>query len=94
MNYWWIVAKDPESGKTNLIFGSDKSEEDARLQGLEMLGGLDFDIKKFPTRDRNSASSMMRGKKLSQGEGLHRSTRRIGRDKTLRRILEKRRSHL
>jgi len=91
MNYWWIVVKDPETGKTNLVFGSDKSEDDARLQGLETLGGLDFEIKKLPTRDRNSASAMMRGKKLSQGEGLHRATRRIGRNKTLNRLLSKRR---
>ena len=56
--YWWLVARD-DKGQRYLIFGSDKNEDDARQKGLE-LGMLDFEIKKFPTRDLASASHMLK----------------------------------
>ena len=56
--YWWLVAKE-DSGQRYLIFGSDKSEEEARQKGFE-LGMSDFDIKRFPTRDVNAASHMLK----------------------------------
>jgi len=55
--YWWLVAND--KGQRYLIFGSDKGEEDARQKGLEM-GMVDFGIKKFPTRDLDTASHMLK----------------------------------
>lgn len=90
--YYWIVSRDPESGKPYLIFGGDsRSEDDARTKALEMLGSLDFAIRRFPTRDIRSASRMLRGVRLGRGEGLHKSSERIGHDRTLRRRLLRRR---
>lgn len=88
--YWWLVVPDPETGRTNLIFGSDKNEDEAREKGLEMLGGLDFDVKMYPTRNRNEASAFHRGKRLEDGEGLKRSSQRLGHEKTLNRIMKRR----
>lgn len=84
--YWWIVAHDPETGKPYLVFGSDKSEEDARQKGLEMLAGIDFDIKRYPTRDLGTASAYLRGKRLERTHSLRESSKRIGHTKSLRRL--------
>lgn len=56
--YWWLVAKD-EKGQRYLIFGSEKGEDDARQKGFEM-GLVDFEIKRFPTRDVGAASHMLK----------------------------------
>lgn len=86
--YWWIVSQD-ESGKPYLIFGSAVSESEARQKGLEMLAGMDFTIKQFPTRDLGAASAFLRGKRLEHGEGLRKSSQRIGHEKSLKRDLKK-----
>ena len=57
-DYFWIVAQD-ESGQRYLIFGSDRSSEDARRVGFEM-GMNDFEIKKMPTRDLPTASHYLK----------------------------------
>lgn len=88
--YYWLVAKG-EDGKTFLIFGSEHSEEECRQKGLEMLQGVDFQVVRLPTRDLATASSMWRGKRLDVGEGLHRSTQRLGHDKSIRRLRRKQR---
>lgn len=82
--YYWIVARDPDTNKPYLIFGSDRDEASARQKGLEMLGGLDFEIKCYPTKDLGSASAYFRGKRLEHGAGLKASTQRIGHDRSLR----------
>lgn len=87
--YWWIVTRD-EDGRPHLVFGSDISEEDARQKGLEMLGGMDFLIKKYPTRDTDMASAFFRGKRLENGEGLKRASQRIGHERSVKRLLRKR----
>jgi len=56
--YWWIVAQD-DSGQKYLIFGSDRSSDDARQKGLEMGMG-DFEIRKFPSRDIATCSHMLK----------------------------------
>ena len=56
--YWWLVAQD-ETGQKYLIFGSDKSCDEARSHGFE-LGMNDFEIKKFPTRSLPQASHMLK----------------------------------
>ena len=88
--YYWLVARG-EDGKTFLILGSDKSEEDARQKGLEMLGGLDFKVRRYPTMDRDAASSLYRGNRLERGEGLRQSAQRLGHEKSLRRLRRKQR---
>ena len=89
--YYWIVAKDPETGKPYLIFGSDKDEADARQKGLEMLGGVDFEIKRYPTRDMATASAFLRGKRLEQSGSLGTAGKRIGHDKSLKRLRRRQR---
>lgn len=76
--YWWLVAREPQTGRTFLIFGSEESEEDARSKGLEMLCGLDFDIKPLPTRNQARASSLLKGYKLEKSHSLKDASRRLG----------------
>lgn len=83
--YYWLHARD-ESGKSYLIFGSDKDENDARQKGLELLGGQDFDIKRYPTRDLATASSFLRGKRLEITHSLQEAHKRIGHNKSLKRL--------
>jgi len=87
-NYYWLVARD-ENGKPYLIFGGD-SEVEARQKGLEMLGGLDFEIRSYPTRHEPTASSYLRGKRLEDTHSLKESSRRIGHSKSLRRLRQRR----
>ncbi len=87
--HYWIVCKDPETGTPNLIYG-DKDETKARQKAFEMLGGIDFELKRFPTRDLGTASAMLRGKRLEDGEGLHKAKERLGHERTLKRMLHKR----
>jgi hypothetical protein len=84
--YYWIVTRDPASNKPYLVFGSDKSESDARDKGLSMLGGLDFRIKRLPTRDVGKASGYVRGSRLEQGQGLHTASQKQGHEKSLERL--------
>jgi hypothetical protein len=90
--HYWIAARD-ETGKPYLIYGCpDRDGEDgARNKAFEMLGGLDFDIKRYPTRSLSEASAFHRGKRLESGEGLKASTQRLGHEKSVARRLARRR---
>ena len=79
--YWWIGCTD--NSRQTLIFGSDKSEEDARQKGLEMLPGTNFTIKRLPTRDLATASSMWKGLRLEQTHNLHKSLKHLTHEKGL-----------
>lgn len=83
-NYYWLVCRD-EQGKSYLVFGGD-DESEARQKGLEMLGGIDFEIKRYPTRDKDTASAYYRGVRLEQGEGLSKARQRIGHEKSIKRL--------
>ena len=83
--YYWIVTRD-ETGKPYLIFGSETSESEARQKGLEMLSGMDFEVREFPTRDLSAASAYYRGRRLDNGEGLSAASQRIGHNKSLDRL--------
>jgi len=94
--HWWIITRDPDTGRPYLIygapdFGSDGGEEAARAKGIEMLGGLNFEIKRYPTRTLSEASAFHRGKRLESGEGLRASTQRLGHEKSVARRLARRR---
>ncbi len=84
--YYWIVTRDSETGRPYLVFGSDKDEADARQKGLELLGGMDFEIKRYPTRDLNTASAYLRGKRLEETHSLRSAGKRIGHSKSLARL--------
>ncbi len=87
--YWWIATH--EEGKPYLILATGcNNESEARQYGMETLGGLDFEIKQYPTRDRNQASAYYRGKRLTEGVGLHKASQRIGHNKSLKRMLKRR----
>ena len=87
--HFWIVAKDPDTMRPYLIYGSSRSSEECRQKGLELLGNIDFEIKKYPTRDLNTASAFLRGKRLEQSGSLGTAGKRIGHDKSLRRLRRK-----
>lgn len=82
--HYWIVTQD-EDGKPYLVYGG-VSEDEARQKGLEMLGGMDFEIKRFPTRDLSTASSYLRGRRLEQTSSLREAGRKIGHNKSLKRL--------
>lgn len=88
--HWWIGAVDTETGRQHLIygapdFGSSGGEDVARSKAFEMLGSIDFELRRLPTRDQSTASALWRGKRLAQGEGLHASSQRIGHEKSVSR---------
>jgi len=86
--YYWIVARD-EEGKPYLIAGGN-TEEEARQKGLEMLGGMDFEIRGLPTRNLARASSMIRGARLEDTHSLSKAKQPLGHDRSLRRMQRKR----
>ncbi len=88
--YYWIVAHDAQTGEDTLIFGSDRGESEARNRGLMMLSGIDFEIKKYPTKDLSTASALYKGKKLETTRSLHEAKRRLTHEGGL--LLKKRRA--
>jgi hypothetical protein len=86
--YYWLVTRD-ENGRPYLVFGGN-DENEARRKGLEILDGMDFEIKRYPTRDLTAASSYFRGKRLEDTHSIKESSRRIGHDKSIDRIRKKR----
>ena len=85
--YYWIITQD--QGRPYLVFGG-ADEEEARRKGLEILGGIDFELKRYPTRDLAAASSFYRGKRLDETHSLRESSRRIGHDRSIERLRERR----
>jgi len=87
--HYWISANDHE--KPYLIYGcaAREGEETARMRGFELLPGIDFEIKKLPTRDIGTASSMIRGKRLEETHDIHKASKRIGHNKSINRLKKK-----
>ena len=88
--YYWLICKDPETKKVFLIAGGS-TEEEARQKGLEMLSGIDFRIEGLPTRNLQTASSIIRGKRLEDTHSLQRARERIGHSKSIERYKRKQR---
>jgi len=87
--YFWLVANDPETGKPYLIYGGT-TEAEARQQGIEMLSGVDFEIKALPTMNLQAASSMLKGRKLKKTHSLRKASERLGHTKSVRRMRRRR----
>jgi hypothetical protein len=87
--YWWIVTKD-ERGKPYLLTGG-RTEEEARQKGMELLGGMDFELKHLPTTDLRKASSLLKGDRLEQTHDLGKSSQRLGHERSIRRHKAKKR---
>lgn len=85
-NYWWIATVDRacQPPKAYVLFGSEKSEDDARMKGIELLGNADFEIRMFPTRDRSEAAAMFKGKRLERTHSIHDAARHVGHEAGLR----------
>lgn len=84
-DYYWLVCRDPDTGKPYLIKGGD-SETEAREKGLEMLSGIDFEIKALPTRDTSAASAMIRGKRLEDTHDLRSARQKLGHERSIDRM--------
>jgi len=80
-HYWLVAVCD---GRPVLIYGST-DENSARQRGMEMLPGVDFEIKRLPTRSLPKASSLLRGNRLETTHSLKKATERLGHDKSLAR---------
>ena len=89
-HYYWLYTVD-EDGKPHLIYGAE-DESSARTRGLELLGGMDFEIKRLPTRSLPAASSMIRGVRLESTHSLKKASRRIGHERSLKRMRQRRTS--
>ena len=72
--YWWLVAND--GGQRYLLFGSDKDETEARQKGFEM-GMNDFEIKKFPTRNLDAASHMLKFGVVKEKQDISQAGKRL-----------------
>ena len=81
--YWWLTGVS--EGKTFLIFGSDESIDDARQHGLELLGGINFEIKCLRSRNIAQASRELKGGKLERTHDLGQATKRL-KHKRIRRL--------
>ena len=90
--YYWLVAVDPETKKPYLIYGG-ATEAEARQEGLEMLNGIDFSIRAFPTMNLQAASAMMKGRRLKQTHSLRKSSERLGHKKSVTRMRRRRTKH-
>lgn len=81
--YFWIVAQDA-GGRPYLIAGCD-TEDETRQKALEMLGNMDFVIRRFATRDISAASQILRGKRVESAHSLSVARQRIGHERSVRR---------
>lgn len=83
--YYWLVCADPDDGKPYLIYGG-RAEDEARQKGLDILGGVDFEVKMYPTSNLAAASSMHKGRRLEETHSLGKASQRLGHDRSLRRL--------
>ena len=81
--HYWLVCSD-ENSRPYLVYGG-RTEDEARHKGLEILGGIDFEVKMYPTSNLAAASSMHKGKRLEDTHSLGKASQRLGHDRSLRR---------
>jgi len=84
-NHFWIVAV--QDSRPVLIYGST-DERLSRQKGLEMLPGIDFQIKRLPTSNLQRASSLLRGSRLDETHDLREATKRQMHERGLKRRLD------
>lgn len=85
--WYWIVASD-ETGQPYLIFGG-ATESDARQKGLEMMPGVNFEVRMFRTRNLDMARSLLRGSRLDGHHSLREAGRRQGHEKSISKLLRR-----
>ncbi len=84
--HYWLVAES--SGKPYLIYGG-VTEDQARMRGLELLAGTDFQIKRLPTKNLARASSLLKGSRLEQTHSIKQASQRLGHEKSFKRTKRK-----
>ncbi|KKN30080.1 hypothetical protein LCGC14_0837570 [marine sediment metagenome] len=82
--HFWLVCSDDNS-RPYLVYGGT-TEESARQKGLDILGGIDFEVKMYPTPNLAAASSMHKGKRLEETHSLGKASQRLGHDRSLDRM--------
>ena len=82
-HFWLTGVVD---GKPFLIYGAE-TENRAREKGLEELSGIDFTIKRLPTRNIEQASRLLKGYKLEKTRDLRTATKRLKHKRIKRRSL-------
>ena len=87
--HWWIVAKD-ETGRPYVVYGcadrgSDGGEDNAKIRALDLVGGMDWYVKRLPTRNLQAARAFICGNRLESGLDLRESVARQGHEKSLER---------
>ena len=87
--YYWLTSRCPETGKPYLIAGG-RTEQEARMKGLEVLGGADFQIKRLPTRNLQRASSLLKGNRLEKVHSLRKASEKLGHERTVKRNVQDR----
>jgi hypothetical protein len=87
--YYWLLCTDPDTHKPFLI-GGGNTEDECRSKGLEMLAGIDFEIRRLPTRNLARASSLIRGVRLEDTHSLHKASEKLGHDRSLSRMKRRR----
>jgi len=85
--WYWIVAQD-DMGQPYLIFGG-ATEPEARQKGLEMLPGVNFEVRMFRTRNLDTARSLLRGSRLDGQRSLRQAGRRQGHEKSIPKLLKR-----
>lgn len=88
--HFWLITQD-EDKRPYLIYGcpASKGEDEARTHGLEILGGMDFEIRKLPTRSIQKASSIIRGSRLEKTHSLKEAKKRIGHNKSIKKLMHR-----
>ena len=62
---------------------------DTREGVIKVLNGIDFEIRGLPTRNQQTASSMVRGKRLDDTHSLRKASERLGHDRSLSRFFRR-----
>lgn len=86
--HYWLYAIEEGRPYIAYLCPAREGEDAARQKGLELLAGIDFELKKLPTRDRAAASAMIRGgTRLPETHSLKQANKRVHGLKRLKRRL-------
>ncbi len=92
--FYWILARDPDPPHKPFLIAGGDDESSAREKALDMLPGLDFEIRGLRTRNLSRASQMIRGKRLEDTHDLRTAKEKLGHERSVRRMIQKRRQSI
>ena len=79
--YYWIVTRDPETGKPYILPGGE-TDQKGNQHAQELLGTVDYELRRLPTTDANEASRLIKGRRLEKTHNLHKSVEKLGRKRS------------